>query len=97
MLDAQEDLLDEVGSLLLRKTLLFGNEVEELASAKPGVRKIKMNISWLEIYVRRVALNKTAKLCSAVDFGNQECHLDKLSIDSANKRGTCLMPTMKKI
>ena len=41
VLDAQEDLLDEVGSLLLRKTLLFGNEVEELASAKPGGRKIK--------------------------------------------------------
>ena len=44
MLDAQEDLLDEVGSLLLRKTLLFGNEVEELTSAKP-IAKIFLKIS----------------------------------------------------
>ena len=66
VLDAQEDLLDEVGSLLLRKTLLFGNEVEELTSAKPRGKKIKINISWLEIYVRRVAMNTCAEVYKCV-------------------------------
>ena len=42
VLDPEEDLLDEVGGLLLRETLLLGDEVEQLAATK--AEKVKGQI-----------------------------------------------------